>query len=316
MEIKVSVVVPAYNAQKTLAACLGNLVNQTLEEIEIILVDDCSKDGTLSIMQECQSQFLNKVRVLCTDVNRGPGGARNLGIKNALGHYIGFVDSDDLVDITMYEKLYKASDKETYDVVDCGYHSEQTGQSILFTSDLLRGELNVDKRRELIVSGGYVVTKLFRRSLIEKNEITFRENATLEDLDFWIKTLLKARSIWNVKEILYVYKDYADSLSKIKEESYYENALCGMKAIYEAAKDDPDYVKLQEAVEYPILQIYSYLLVVCLQQEKNTGFDSINKIKRARALKNKITELGCNNPYVRSKISPENIQILELAEKI
>lgn len=89
MEYKVSVIVPVYNAEQYLARCLGNLLNQTLAEIEVILVNDCSTDRSLQIMQAAQQQFPEKVKIIDLKENRGPGNARNLGIESAKGEYIG-----------------------------------------------------------------------------------------------------------------------------------------------------------------------------------------------------------------------------------
>ena len=97
MRAAVSIVIPVYNAQEYLQQCLGNVVNQTLQDIEIILVNDASTDQSLSIMKECQRQYPDKVKIIDSKVNSGAGGARNLAIEAAEGEYIGFVDSDDLI---------------------------------------------------------------------------------------------------------------------------------------------------------------------------------------------------------------------------
>ena len=102
MSTAVSIIVPVYNAERYLTECLGNIVNQTLQNIEVILVNDASTDGSLSLMRECEHQYPDKVRVIDSKENLGAGGARNLGIKMARGEYIGFADSDDMVDVTMY----------------------------------------------------------------------------------------------------------------------------------------------------------------------------------------------------------------------
>ena len=92
----VSVIVPIYNAEKTIARCLANLVHQSLTDIEILLVDDASVDGTLSILEACEREFPEKVRLFRQMKNAGPGVARNLALKNARGSWIGFVDADDM----------------------------------------------------------------------------------------------------------------------------------------------------------------------------------------------------------------------------
>ncbi|MCR4687913.1 MAG: glycosyltransferase, partial [Lachnospiraceae bacterium] len=103
---KVSVIVPAYNVEDTLFDCIASLVMQTLNDIEIIIVNDCSTDHTYMVMQMLEEKFPDKIIIIDSPVNRGPGGARNLGMEYASGDYIGFVDSDDYVAKDMYEKLY------------------------------------------------------------------------------------------------------------------------------------------------------------------------------------------------------------------
>ena len=87
--------------------------------MEIILVDDCSTDDTIRIMHDAQVQFPSKALIIQNDKNSGPGVSRNRGIEQAHGEYIGFVDADDIVDVTMYEKLYDAAVKIDADIADC-----------------------------------------------------------------------------------------------------------------------------------------------------------------------------------------------------
>ena len=105
---KVSIIIPAYNCEKTLVECLGNVVHQSLKDIEVIIVDDASTDGTWNIIAECERQFPDLIMAIKSEVNSGPGGARNIGLMYASGEYIGFVDSDDRIDddyLTQAKKL-------------------------------------------------------------------------------------------------------------------------------------------------------------------------------------------------------------------
>ena len=122
---KVSVIIPAYNCEKTLIQCLGNIVNQTLKDIEVILVNDASTDSTWDIILECEKQFPEIIMAINLEINRGAGGARNVGLMYATGKYIGFVDSDDIIATDMYEKLYDEAVMGNYDIVDCGYYNEE-----------------------------------------------------------------------------------------------------------------------------------------------------------------------------------------------
>ena len=120
MQVKVSIVVPVYNAEKFLKKCIEPLVNQTLEEIEIICVDDGSNDSSGKIIDEYQQKYPLKVKAFHKE-NGGEWSARTFGLKIAVGEYVGFMDNDDVPEITWAEKLYNAAKKNDADIAFCGY---------------------------------------------------------------------------------------------------------------------------------------------------------------------------------------------------
>lgn len=314
MQKTVSVIVPIYNQSHILAECLGNLVHQTLHNIEIILVNDASTDNSFTIMQQCQSQFPEIVHVIDSSQNQGPGGARNLGIEAASGQYIGFVDSDDLPDPSMYEKLYQTAKETGYDIIDCGYYGQQKDLAIVHTADTCTGLLDDKKRMELIVSGGYVFSKLYRKELFKDMGLRFRTNVILEDSDFLTYLYATAKSIGNIKEILYYYRDQPHSASKILQTNkYYSNIFEAMKAIYQKVCYLANYPMIQPAVEYELLQMYSYGINICLKaflnHEKQNYVQMLDNLSR---LKKNIVQDGYNNSYVQAKIAPLDIEIMQL----
>ena len=119
--IKVSVIVPCYNTAKYLPKCIESLLAQTLKEIELIFVNDCSPDNSIEILREYESKYPGVIRVIDSPINLRQGGARNLGINAARGEYIGFVDSDDYVMPYMFEKLYNEGIRGDYDTVGSHY---------------------------------------------------------------------------------------------------------------------------------------------------------------------------------------------------
>ena len=116
--MKLSVIVPVYKAEAFLNECVDSLLGQTLRDMEIILVDDGSPDGSGAIMADYAARFPERVRTL-TLSNGGQGRARNRGMDIARGEYLGFVDSDDLVVPTMFETLCRTADETGADIVDC-----------------------------------------------------------------------------------------------------------------------------------------------------------------------------------------------------
>lgn len=310
---KVSIIIPAYNAEKTLAACLSGLVFQTLSDIEIILVNDCSRDNTLQIMMDCEAQFSDRVIVVNSDKNRGVGGARNVGLCYASGDYIGFVDSDDIVTPDMYEKLYAKALEADYDIVDCGYFNEAEDNAIIHTSDELAGTLNGYKRSELIASGGYLWSRIYKRSFLMELQLSFRENCILEDCETLMLMFAKARNIGNVKEILYCYKANAASVSKCANaNSFYENATAAINAIYDTLSPLPNYTDIQNAVEYSIAHLCALCANVCMADGTNAP-EFIQKERLstlAGFLKNMVQTPFSGNKFIQNKISKEDIALL------
>ena len=117
--MKLSVIVPVYNmaGDGKLNFCLDSLVGQTLDDYEIIAVNDASTDNSMEILRQYESKYPEKVKVIDLPVNRHQGGARNAGIKTAKGEWIGFIDSDDWIAPETYEKLIKKGEETGADVV-------------------------------------------------------------------------------------------------------------------------------------------------------------------------------------------------------
>ncbi|HEX7869299.1 MAG TPA: glycosyltransferase family 2 protein, partial [Chryseobacterium sp.] len=115
---KVSVIVPVYNVENYLAKCLDSLVNQTYQNLEILVVNDGSKDGSEEIIKQYSEQYSDKIKAF-TKENGGLSDARNFGIDRATGDYFGFVDSDDYVAETMFEEMLGLTEKYDAEMVIC-----------------------------------------------------------------------------------------------------------------------------------------------------------------------------------------------------
>ena len=133
--MKLSIIVPVYNmvADGKLAFCMDSLLAQTVEDYEIIAVDDCSTDDSLSLLREYEKQNPDKVRVIASPENRRQGGAKNLGLRAAKGEWIGFIDSDDWIGQNYYKTLLDKAEETGADIVACNYnityeHSFEKGE--------------------------------------------------------------------------------------------------------------------------------------------------------------------------------------------
>lgn len=198
--IKLSIIVPVYNVYEYIDKCLKSLVNQTLENIEIIVVNDGSPDNSQEIIDKYTKQYPNKIKSFITE-NGGQGSARNLGIEKASGEFIAFVDSDDFVEAKMYEKMYKKAIEKNSDIVICGNNTITLNGKIIKETALLYNNDTLN-----ILFGKMAVwNKIYKRSLLLKNKIKFRSKVWYEDVDFTIKALFSNVKIDYVDLPLYNY---------------------------------------------------------------------------------------------------------------
>lgn len=186
--VKVSVIIPAYNEEKYLERCLKSVVSQTLDEIEIILVDDGSTDATYSICEEFYQNYSNKI-IIIHKKNEGLGPARNTGIEMASGKYIGFVDADDWIDKNMYKEMYDIAEQNHSDLVVCDV------KKIFVSEGKEKIEISLPNESSAIDIGEYIKeglnpayswNKLYRREIWRKYRF---KKMVYEDLDI-ILTIL------------------------------------------------------------------------------------------------------------------------------
>ena len=193
--MKLSIIVPVYNVEKFLNKCLDSLVGQTMEDYEIILVDDGSKDASGRICDDYAERYPELVRVLHID-NGGQGRARNFGIETARGEYLGFVDSDDWVETDMYPKLCQRADETGADVVVCDFMAE--------FDDGRREYMKACMQEHWLSSAGSSCNKIFRRSRV--GEVRFPGGLWYEDFYFSAMLLLKSARTEFIEEPLYIYR--------------------------------------------------------------------------------------------------------------
>lgn len=230
-DVKVSIIVPVYNTAEYLPECLDSLVNQSLKDIEIICVDDGSSDNSLEILEEYAKKD-SRIKVFSNE-NSGLAITRNFGIEQSSGKYIGFVDSDDYVDEFMFEKLYISCKQNDLDLAICkiSLFDDETGQ---VNNDLNYYNLSVFKDFDKdvfdsddtmaftcnIAANAY--NKLYRKSLLEDNSISFPPHLIFEDEVFFIKTYLTAKRISIVNEFLYYYRlNRNGSITYMEKENNY-----------------------------------------------------------------------------------------------
>ena len=194
--MKLSVIVPVYNVEKYLAECVDSLLNQTLTDMEIILVDDGSKDSSGAICDHYAAENPEKVKCLHVD-NGGQGRARNFALPMAQGEYLGFVDSDDWVLPDMYEKLCRRADETGADIAACDFLEH-------FDDGTERAVPGAFQDHPLSFAGS-CCNKVFRASLV--NGLRFpEERLWYEDFYFSAVMLIRANRTEYLCEPLYIYR--------------------------------------------------------------------------------------------------------------
>lgn len=223
--IKVSVIVPIYNAEKYLKQCLDSIVVQTLKEIEIILIDDGSTDGSAEICKK----YLSDSRVsYYHKENEGLAAARDDGMMRANGEYIGFVDADDWLKPEMYERMYNAAKTNDSDVVFCNCQQNENGY--IFTPEMNDGPYDREaiKKEILPKSLAYIGKngtkrairwcnwlRIYKSETLKKNGIKFdRRLRRSQDLQLTYEATLVAQNYYYIKEPLYHNRVVLDSLSR------------------------------------------------------------------------------------------------------
>lgn len=228
--IKVSVVIPVYNAGEHLHQCLDSLINQTLKEIEIICVDDGSQDNSLSILEDFQSRD-SRVLIIRRP-NGGAGAARNTGLCKAQGECLSFLDADDFFEPDMLEKAYLQLEAYNADMVVFNsdqYHMD-TGTFVNVPWVFRKIDMppyQPFSHRQLTGNifktfVGWAWDKLYRRSFIQEHNLFFQEQRTTNDLLFVFSALVLAKRIAVVDEILaHQRRGSSTSLSVTREKSWH-----------------------------------------------------------------------------------------------
>jgi glycosyltransferase EpsJ len=242
---KVSVVIPVYKAESTLRRCLESVIHQTLKEIQIILVDDGSPDQSGTICDEYARRDM-RVKVIHKE-NGGESNARNDGMRNADGQYIGFVDSDDYVEPDMYEVLYSIAESQNVDIVSCGHYFENADGVMKLTTRFEKNRVlvhndvlgSIQTFEDDVDDFWFAWRNIYRRSFLEENAILFEPTVKYgPDTNFNLLAFFHARSSYATDKHLYHYvenpngimcakykEDYLDHLTKTyrKRVEFYES---------------------------------------------------------------------------------------------
>ena len=273
--MKLSVIVPVYNmaAEGKLQYCMDSLIGQTVEDYEILAVDDASTDNSLEILKEYERRFPKKVRVIHYERNKRQGGAKNEGLRAAQGEWIGFIDSDDWVTPDYYERLLKKAEETGADIVGCDYsmvstHTMVPGEKVQNNTAEQTGVLTPEQYGKLIMRPGSMVLKIYKHSVIRENGLHFPEGIFYEDNCAASVWFLYFKHFEMVEEPLYFYYQHQTStVHRISEERCRDRMKAGKQLLAEM-KSGNFLEAYEKEIEYRFTELYfvntlfSYMLGV------------------------------------------------------
>ncbi len=260
--VKLSVIIPCYNVSEYIEKCILSLINQTLTDIEIIAVNDGSKDDTIEKLNKLAKKYSNIIVI--NKKNEGVSIARNRALEIAHGDYIGFMDSDDWANSDMYEKLYNKAIKGDYDIVACDTNAIYPDNIKYISSNIGDNSSN----RELMINAYAVIwNKIYRRKLLEN--IKFKEHMTFcEDVRFLYMIYSRVNKIGVIKEPLYNYLQRQGSLTYTYNEKLYQ-LIESLDDIIDYYKKEKKFNKYKEELEYSYVRYLYATFIKRLAKTKN-----------------------------------------------
>ena len=292
---KVSVIVPIYNVEKYLEKCINSLLSQTLEDIQIILVNDGSKDNSGNIAKEYEKN--NKDRVIYVEKeNGGLSDARNYGLKYATGDFIAFLDSDDYIEKNAYEEMYNKAIEENADYVECDFIWE-------FPNKIRVDKQYPYKNKKEMLSFVRVVAwnKLIKRQLITDNNLEFPKGLRYEDIEFTYKLIPFLNKFAYVDNPFIHYVQREGSIANVQNERTAE-IFTVLDNVIEFYKKNNIYEEYRNELEYNYAR---YLLCSSLKRMCKIK----DKIIRGKLLTESWERLNLNFPNWKENVILKTVNI-------
>lgn len=240
---KVSVIVPVYNTEHYLEKCLDSLVNQTLEDIEIIVVNDGSPDNSQAIIDDYKEKYPQKIKTLFQQ-NAGQSAARNNALEYVSGEYIAFVDSDDFVELDTYEKTYNYAKQNDMDIVCFGITRIYDDKVVKDTYHVAKADTVVST---YLLNEAGPCNKIYKFSIWKENNLKFSVNRIYEDLELVPQMVLYTEKIGYMKEYFY---NYIIRQNSTMNQINYNAKLQSIFSVMETLKQKFIDTKFKEELEF------------------------------------------------------------------
>ena len=276
---KVSVIIPVYNVKNYLAKCLDSLVNQTLQNIEVIVVNDGSKDGSEQIIQQYSEKYPDKIKAFAKE-NGGLSDARNFGIERATGDYFGFVDSDDYVSETMFEEMLNLAEKHEAEMVICNIQKvDEFGNVTQKLTQIPNMPEKIDLETNFSIFSDlsyFACNKIFRKELFKEKR--FKKGVHFEDIQLIPQLLLECKTLAQTQSFHYQYLERTDSITKTHNEKGLDilRAVEDVENVFETSQYSS---KRKELQGFQILEgVYTFLAYLAFVKNESLFFEMSEKL--------------------------------------
>ncbi len=295
--IKVSVVVPVYNSAEYMHKAIESILSSTLNEIELVAVDDCSTDNSVELLEEYKKKYGEKIRIVRQSENCRQGAARNEGIRVSGGEYIAFVDSDDYIEPDMLQSLYNTAKAENAEL--CGgdfFITAEKGDApkrVEYSTFCAKEDRSA--YRSFLKGCGMFWTRIYKKSFLLDNGIFFPEKTFYEDAYFNFYACLLANKVAKVDKCFYHYVQREGSTVQNRNAPHQYERIKIADLIYDSCEQyGSEYGKTSFEIEYRFLCFHAQtLLYTCLGQFDEPSVERLSEIRDsilARMPKYKKTE--------------------------
>lgn len=306
-KLDISIIVPIFNAEKYLNKCIDSIINQTKKELEILLINDGSKDKTEEIIKSYSDKRIKYFK----NKNQGIGKTRNFGIDKAKGKYLMFLDSDDFLEKNACEELFNKAENNNLDIVICDFYKLYDNNELEEVKQISFENSSLKDNPKILNENLAPWAKLYKRELIVKNNIKFIENLKYEDAPFVAEAIDRAKKIGKVDKCLVYYLIHGNSETTIRDEKVFDILkIIDMIRCYfknkSYIKDDLDKLTVRIITNYTIQQR--------MQKDKKVGLKFIDEA--FDYLKKEIPNYKSNKYYESRGFLKKNIERNKLLTKI
>lgn len=315
--LDLSVIVPVYNMAKdgNLEYCISSLVQQTLQSMEIIAVDDASTDDSLQILQEFEKKYPGRVKAIASPENRRQGGARNLGLREAQGQYIGFMDADDWVVEDLYERMVDLAKRTGADVVGTDMsrvyeHTMVPAQREACNFPSQTGILDHERRKAYLLHPGPLGTKIYAREIFFEKEFRFPEHMSYEDNATFVEIGMRMKHFEHIAEANVFYYQHGDSTTHTLDLKKCQDRMEAMRIMLQYAKENGALEEFRQVIEYHFsILFYRNTLFSYMQSniKKDIGF-----VKKLGDEMVSTFPDFCQNPYYLQDVNDYEQKLIHL----